>query len=101
MFDQSTDLIIRKLPFQRLVCEIAQTFRSDVRFQSSALGALDASVEAYLVSLFEDTNLCAIHARRVTLQSKDIQIARRLRGDRSQGHGICVFSSNNSEFAWI
>ena len=53
-----------------------------IRFQSSALGALQESVEAYLVSLFEDTNLCAIHAKRVTIQSKDIQLARRLRGER-------------------
>merc|ERR1712230_124717 len=63
--------------------EIAQDFKSDLRFQSSAIGALQESVEAYLVSLFEDTNLCAIHAKRVTIQSKDIQLARRLRGERS------------------
>lgn len=93
--------MIRKLPFQRLVREIAQDFKSDLRFQSSAIGALQESVEAYLVSLFEDTNLCAIHAKRVTirelssisfglklstnslLESKDIQLARRLRGERS------------------
>merc|ERR1712093_486714 len=72
-----------ELPFQRLVREIAQDFKSDLRFQSSAIGALQESVEAYLVSLFEDTNLCAIHAKRVTIQSKDIQLARRLRGERS------------------
>ncbi|KAK5464527.1 histone H3.1 [Exophiala xenobiotica] len=80
---KSTELLIRKLPFQRLVREIAQDFKSDLRFQSSAIGALQESVEAYLVSLFEDTNLCAIHAKRVTIQSKDIQLARRLRGERS------------------
>ena len=60
--------MIRKLPFQRLVREIAQDFKSDLRFQSSAIGALQESVEAYLVSLFEDTNLCAIHAKRVTIR---------------------------------
>ena len=76
-------LLIRKLPFQRLVREIAQDFKSDLRFQSSAIGALQEAVEAYLVSLFEDTNLCAIHAKRVTIQKKDIQLARRLRGERS------------------
>ena len=64
------------------VREIAQDFKSDLRFQSSAIGALQESVESYLVSLFEDTNLCAIHAKRVTIQSKDIQLARRLRGER-------------------
>ncbi|MCJ1479756.1 histone H3.1 [Lambiella insularis] len=78
-YQKSTELLIRKLPFQRLVREIAQDFKSDLRFQSSAIGALQESVEAYLVSLFEDTNLCAIHAKRVTIQSKDIQLARRLR----------------------
>ncbi|QWU88410.1 hypothetical protein CA3LBN_002718 [Candidozyma haemuli] len=82
-FQKSTDLLIRKLPFQRLVREIAQDFKTDLRFQSSAIGALQESVEAYLVSLFEDTNLCAIHAKRVTIQKKDIQLARRLRGERS------------------
>merc|ERR1712000_538261 len=82
-YQKSTELLIRKLPFQRLVHEIAQDFKSDLRFQSSAIGALQESVEAYLVSLFEDTNLCAIHAKRVTIQSKDIQLARRLRGERS------------------
>ena len=82
-FQKSTELLIRKLPFQRLVREIAQDFKTDLRFQSSAIGALQESVEAYLVSLFEDTNLCAIHAKRVTIQKKDIQLARRLRGERS------------------
>jgi histone H3/H4 len=79
---KSTVLLIRKLPFQRLVREIAHNYKGDIRFQSSALGALQESVEAYLVSLFEDTNLCAIHAKRVTIQSKDINLARRLRGER-------------------
>ncbi len=67
-YQKSTELLIRKLPFQRLVREIAQDFKSDLRFQSSAIGALQESVEAYLVSLFEDTNLCAIHAKRVTIR---------------------------------
>jgi histone H3 len=75
--------LIRKLPFQRLVREIAKDFKADLRFQSSAIGALQEASEAYLVSLFEDTNLAAIHAKRVTIQPKDIQLARRLRGERS------------------
>ncbi|KAL6930862.1 Histone H3 [Hanseniaspora guilliermondii] len=82
-FQKSTDLLIRKLPFQRLVREIAQQFKTDLRFQSSAIGALQESVEAYLVSLFEDTNLAAIHAKRVTIQKKDIKLARRLRGEKA------------------
>ncbi|CAD6568666.1 MAG: histone H3.1 [Tremellales sp. Tagirdzhanova-0007] len=80
---RSTELLIRKLPFQRLVREIAQDFKTDLRFQSSAIGALQEASEAYLVSLFEDTNLAAIHAKRVTIQPKDLQLARRLRGERS------------------
>ncbi|CAN1146765.1 Histone H3.2, partial [Linum perenne] len=58
---RSTELLIRKLPFQRLVREIAQDFKTDLRFQSSAVSALQEAAEAYLVGLFEDTNLCAIH----------------------------------------
>ncbi|CAG8496971.1 7279_t:CDS:2 [Funneliformis caledonium] len=82
-YQKSTELLIRKLPFQRLVREIAQDFKTDLRFQSSAIGALQEAAEAYLVALFEDTNLAAIHAKRVTIQPKDIQLARRLRGERS------------------
>ena len=74
-------MLIRKLPFQRLVRDIAHDIKADVRFQSSAIGAIQEATEAYLVSIFVDTNLCAIHARRVTIQSKDIQLARRLRGE--------------------
>jgi len=82
-YQKSTDLLIRKLPFQRLVREIAQDFKSDLRFQGSAILALQEASEAYLVSLFEDTNLVAIHAKRVTIMPKDIQLARRMRGERS------------------
>ena len=82
-YQKSTELLIRKLPFQRLVCEIAQDFKTDLRFQSSAVVALQEASEAYLVGLFEDTNLCAIHAKRVTIMPKDIQLARRIRGERA------------------
>uniref|UniRef100_A0A1I7UKG4 Histone domain-containing protein n=1 Tax=Caenorhabditis tropicalis TaxID=1561998 RepID=A0A1I7UKG4_9PELO len=82
-YQQSSDLLIRKLPFQRLVREIAQDFKTDLRFQSSAVMALQEAAEAYLVGLFEDTNLCARHAKRVTILPKDIQLARRIRGERS------------------
>jgi len=67
----------------RLVREIAQDFKNDLRFQGTAIVALQEATEAYLVSLFEDTNLCAIHAKRVTIMPKDIQLARRIRGERS------------------
>ena len=81
-FQKSTELLIRKLPFQRLVREIASDYKSDLRFQSAAIYALQEATEAFMVGLFEDTNLCAIHAKRVTIMPRDIQIARRIRGDR-------------------
>ncbi|KAJ9518692.1 hypothetical protein QJQ45_018734 [Haematococcus lacustris] len=84
-YQKSTELLIRKLPFQRLVREIAQDFKTDLRFQSSAVLALQEAAEAYLVGLFEDTNLAAIHAKRVTIMPKDIQLARRIRGEPQQG----------------
>jgi histone H3 len=74
---------LTQLPFQRLVREIAQDYRTDIRFQSAALGALQEAAEAFLVGLFEDTNLCAIHAKRVTIMARDMQLARRIRGDRT------------------
>ncbi|VDO79376.1 unnamed protein product [Heligmosomoides polygyrus] len=86
-YQKSTELLIRKLPFQRLVREIAQDFKTDLRFQSSAVMALQEASEAYLVGLFEDTNLCAIHAKRVTIMPKDIQLARRIRGGKGLGKG--------------
>merc|ERR1711962_1496742 len=82
-YQKSTELLIRKLPFQRLVSEIAQDFKTDLRFQSSAVMALQEACEAYLVGLMEDTNLCAIHAKRVTIMPRDIQLARRIRGERA------------------
>lgn len=81
-YQKSTELLIRKLPFQRLVREIAQDSKADLRFQSSAIAALQEAAESYLVTLFEDTNLCAIHAKRVTIFPRDMQLARRIRGER-------------------
>lgn len=82
-YQRSTELLIHKAPFQRLVREIALDFRSDFRFQASAVNALQEASEQYLTGLFEDTNLIAIHARRVTVMPKDIRLARRIRGERS------------------
>jgi len=87
-YQRSTDLLIRKLPFSRLVREVAQDMTTQVndytevglRWQSSAILALQEAAEAYLVHLFEDANLCAIHAKRVTIMQRDIQLARRIRG---------------------
>ena len=81
-YQKSTDLLIRKLPFQRVVKEIAQDFKADLRFQLSAIEALQEAAESYMVGIFEDTNLCAIHAKRVTIMPKDMQLARRIRGER-------------------
>ncbi len=82
-YQKTTGIIINKLPFQRLVREVAQGFNTDLRFESHALMALQEASEAYLVGLFEDVNLCAIHAKRVTIMVKDMQLARRIRGERS------------------
>ena len=82
-YQKLTDLLVRKLPFQRLVPKIAQDFKGNLRFQSSAILATQEASEAYLVGLMEDTNLCAIHAKRVTIMPKDIQLTRRIRGERN------------------
>jgi len=81
-YQKSTELLIRKAPFQRLVREVAQDFKTDVRFQSQAVLALQEAAEAYLVGLYEDSNACAIHAKRVTVMPKDMMLAKRIRGER-------------------
>ena len=81
-YQKSMDMMLPKAPFQRLVRVICADFDPDLRFQSQSLVALQEAAEAYIVSLFEDTNLCAIHAKRVTVQKKDMDLARRIRGDR-------------------
>ena len=83
-YQKSTDLLIRKLPFQRLVREIAMSVRGDVRFGPASLLALQEASEAYLVGLFEETNFCALRAKRVTIMPKDIQLARRIRGEKHE-----------------
>ena len=81
-YQRSSELLLRKLPFARLVRQICNDkySGSELRWQSTALLALQEAAEAYLVHLFEDANLCALHARRVTLMRKDIELARRIRG---------------------
>merc|ERR1711967_230257 len=69
-YQKSTEMLMRKLPFQRLLREVAQDFKQDLRFQASTISALQEASEAYIVGLFEDTNLCAIHAKRVTVMPK-------------------------------
>ena len=80
-YQKSTEMLIRKLPFQRLVKGIAHDIKARTRFQASAVLALQESSEAYLVGLFEDTNLCAVHGKRVTIMQKDVVLARRIRGE--------------------
>ena len=78
-YQKSTELLIQKLPFSWLVHEIAQEVgKRDLCFQGSTIICLQEAAEAFLVSLFEDANLCAIHAKRVTIMPKDIQLARRI-----------------------
>ena len=82
-YQKCTNLLIRKLPFQRLIRELTQKFKVNVRFRSSTLMVLQEAAKAYLVRLFEDMNLCAIHAKWVMIMPKDIQLVRRIRGERN------------------
>jgi len=82
-YQKSTDLLIKHAPFERLVREVSFSMKKDLRWQKTAVLALQEATESYLVDLFIDANLCAIHAKRVTLMVKDMQLARRIRGDRS------------------
>ena len=90
-YQSSTENLIKRTPFQRLIREISQEYRIQpngpgtpsvqVRFQSTAIAALQEAAENYIVGLFEDVNLLAIHARRVTIMPRDIRLALRIRGD--------------------
>ena len=82
-YQKSTKLLLKKLPFMRLVKEIGDDYKLGLRWQNSAIMALQEAGEAYLVGLFEDANLIAIHAKRVTVMNKDIRLARRIRGERA------------------
>ena len=78
-YQRRTDCLVPRLPMERWIREIAQGIRTDIRFQRSAIDAVREASEAHLVALFEDTNLCAIHAGRVTIMSRDAQLALRIR----------------------
>lgn len=83
---KSTELLIPRKPFQRLVRDISEEIwkqfgQTALKFQTASLSALHEAAESYLVGLFEDTNLCAVHAKRVTIMPKDMQLARKMRGD--------------------
>lgn len=89
---QRTDTLIPRQPFYRLVKEITSLINrsgNDLKYQSAALSALQEAAEAYLIRLFEDTQICAIHAKRVTIMAKDIQVALRIRGETTYSQIYC------------
>ena len=106
-YQKSTELLIRKLPFQRLVREITDDVitnyfsvyeRDGLRFQSTAIGAIHKASEHYLISLFEDANLCAIHAKRVTIMPKDVQLAQKIRGETDKTGSVYRAGANLTMF---
>ena len=82
-YQKTTKLLIRKFPFQRLVREIAQNFKPNLHFQANTIMALQEASESYLVGLMEDTNLCAIHTKCVTIMPRDIQLAHQILGEKA------------------
>ena len=83
-YQKSTALLLRRIPFLCLIREVTQDFKTDLRFTADATYTLQCTSEDYLVRLFKDSNLCAIHAKRITIMPKDIQLARRIRGERTE-----------------
>ena len=93
-YQKSTECLIKRTPFQKLIREISQEYRvcSDgpgtpsiqVQFQSTAIAAPQEAAENFIVGLFEDVNLLAVHAKRVTVMPRDIRLALRIRGDHYQ-----------------
>ena len=104
-YQRSTENLIKRTPFQKLIREISQEYRIcpddpgtpsvQVRFQSTAIAALQEAAENYIVGLFEDVNLLAIHARQVTIMPRDIRLALRTRGDH---HRWCISSEDPSRY---
>ena len=87
-YQKANDNLLPRAPFQRVVREIARGFDSDLRFASQAIVALQEAAEAYLVGIFEDAKACALHANRVTIMRKDMDLARRIRGDAHHDHRV-------------
>ena len=81
-YQKSTELLIHKLPFQCLVHKILQGYSVGYRVTLAMMMVLQEAAEAYLVQLLEDSNLCAIHAKRITIQPKDMQLARQIHRER-------------------
>ncbi|MCO5613450.1 hypothetical protein L7F22_067726 [Adiantum nelumboides] len=80
-YKKCTELLIRKVPFARLCKEVLQGYNAELRMGVVGLEAIQEAAEQYLTSIFEDTNLCAIHAKRITIMPKDIHYA--------QGYAAC------------
>lgn len=80
-YQMSTDVLIRRMPFRRLALEVLSEFSTAKRLQVMAIRSLQEAAEAFLVGLFADANLCAIHAKRICIMPKDFLLARRIRGD--------------------
>ena len=97
-YQKSTDLLIPRAPFQRLVRDICGGIDNDLRFQKHALMALQEAAEAYLVGIFEDAGLCAVHAKRQTVMKADMILARRIRGDENHDHVDRMDKSGNEVF---
>ena len=89
-YQETTDLLIRKLPFQRLMREIVHKFKPNLHFLANAIMALQEAAESYLVWLMEDTNLCAIHTKHVTIMPKDIQLACQIHGKKNETCSTCL-----------
>ena len=90
--------MLAKAPFQRFIRAICDGIDGQLRFQSAALLALQEAAESYLTGLFEDANLCAIHASRVTVMKKDLELARRIRGERFHDHRDLQPKTGNEVF---
>lgn len=96
-YQKSTDLLIKKLPFKRLVREIMLDLRDDFKVQAGAVVALQEAAEAHLLALFSDSQDAAIHARRVTLMPKDLQLVQRL--GKNMGVGVFQDARGSSSTA--
>ena len=80
-YQRSTDSIVPRAPLQRIIKEITGKYMPDARYSMGAIEAVHQCIEAYMVGLFEDTGLCAVHARRKTIMTRDMRLARRIRGE--------------------
>ena len=94
-YQKSTKLLIRRAPFQWVIYEIIRGIRNDLRIQAAAVQGLQEAAEAYLVGLFEDSNLCAIHAKWVTIMARDVQLARRIWDFLASNKNLVLFRTTH------